>query len=282
MIQADVAVVSDAVSADFYFPAWHRYYSGLFGAENIHLITYQGRRDAFDEFILGDLVVLEDAYSDTGRLVAVTRLVDRLLTEYKTIIRVDTDEFLVPDPVSYKDLRAFAEQRTSEVVCARGFDVFQKIGEPALDYTRSMLCTQRRHAFAVTSLHKPCVTSVPIRWNTGFHYSSVPPHFDRLFMFHMKRADIKSQQIWNDHMVDSATDTDVKAYYRSSGERIEDFHRSMSVRETLNEENALYREDFVEDFLASMKLWQSDRIYHGKFAIDTVNVEIPLRFSGYF
>jgi hypothetical protein len=198
------------------------------------------------------------------------------------VIRVDTDEFLLPDPAYYKDLREFSDRRTAEVVNARGFDVFQKIGEPDLDFTKPILCVQRKTAFAITSLNKPSITSKLVRWNRGFHYCSETPRFDNLFLFHVKRADIRAQQLWNEFMAKNAKDDDVRAYYQTSDENIEKFHRDMSSREIVRGDRILYREDFNSDFLRTIKLWKSDGIYHGKHAAEAVNVEIPQHFSGYF
>ncbi len=48
-----VAVVTDATSAGFWFPKWHDYYGRLFGARNLHVLTYEGQRPAFDGVVLG-------------------------------------------------------------------------------------------------------------------------------------------------------------------------------------------------------------------------------------
>lgn len=51
-----VAVVTDAISAEQYFPIWHRYYGSQFGPENIFLFSYQENVGEFRSFTLGGAI----------------------------------------------------------------------------------------------------------------------------------------------------------------------------------------------------------------------------------
>src|SRR3954469_15184174 len=99
-----IAVVTDAVSADAYFPVWYAYYGKQFGARNIYVFTYAPNAAAFSGVQLGGVQLIDDHYNDDLRKEAITAFVCGLLETYEMVIRVDVDEFLVPDPLEFASL----------------------------------------------------------------------------------------------------------------------------------------------------------------------------------
>ena len=187
-----VAVVTDAVSSDFYFPLWHRYYAGQFGADNLYVITLETEAASFRRFTLGGLVPT-GSYNNRFRIDVVNQLVNDLLANHDVVIRVDTDEMLVADPRRYGTLREYVASLTQSHVTAYGFNVIPDRNQSPLDLDRPVLFHQRNIAYPYDALCKTCITVKSIRWAPGFHFCSEMPLFDHLFLFHLKLADIDLQ-----------------------------------------------------------------------------------------
>jgi hypothetical protein len=191
-----VAVVTDATSAGFWFPKWHDYYGRLFGARNLHVLTYEGQRPAFDGVVLGGVWDVPLAYSDTKRTEIIAGLVNLLLLTHDIVIRCDVDEFLVPDLRRYRSLRDYVEALERPYVTAFGIDIFESTADPPLDMNRPVVHVQRRRAVVQSALHKTAITRIPIAWAPGFHGASVAPVFDGLFLLHTKFADMAGRAAW--------------------------------------------------------------------------------------
>lgn len=112
-----------------------------------------------------------------------------LLMYYDTVIYVDVDEFLVPDPRRYAGLSEFCEKRRSAVVTAVGLNVIHREKEEGrLNPDRPVL-SQRRWSRLISSMCKPSLTSKPIRFADGFHGCDHPPVFEDLYLFHLRYFD---------------------------------------------------------------------------------------------
>jgi hypothetical protein len=277
-----IAVVTDAVSANAYFPVWHAYYGGQFGARNIYVFTYAPNAAAFAEVQLGGLQLIGGSYNDDLRKDAITSFVCQLLESYEVVIRVDVDEFLVPDPLNCGSLAERLGNWSGTHITACGFDIFQTPGEPPLDFKQPLLA-QRSTAYALTALNKTCVTRVPVKWNRGFHYCSLPPEFADVYLLHTKRADIRQQIAWNERMR-SGSDQDefVKSYYAWDAQQIETYHRNRAKLPLVSDVHALTRTDFNEQFKRSVRYAARTQIFDGPYEVEPVNVEIPERFLQFF
>lgn len=277
-----VAVVTDAVSSGSYFPAWYAYYGNLFGAGNIHIFTYQSAREAFDGFSLGSIHALSDNYNDDLRKDTIADFATELLRDNDAVLRVDVDEFLVPDPSKYSDLKECLTAWSGDHLTAFGFDVFQAPTEPVLDLRRPILA-QRRFAYALTALNKTCVTRVPVKWNRGFHYCSLPPHFGEVFLLHTKRADIALQAEWNQQMrAKAANDEFVKNYYGWDLNVIQGYHANR-FRLSLEEGSGVMdRKEFNRRFIEKIRYVEQEKIYDGPYDIEEINVAIPESYRHFF
>jgi hypothetical protein len=277
-----IAVVTDALSANAYFPIWHAYYGSQFGARNIYVFTYAPNALAFEGVEIGGLQLISDNYNDDLRKEAITAFVCQLLESYEVVIRVDVDEFLVPDPLKCGSLAERLENWSGTHITACGFDIFQTPGEAPLDFQQPLLA-QRRIAYALTALNKTCVTRVPVKWNRGFHYCSLPPQFADVYLLHTKRADINHQIAWNERMR-SGSDRDefVKTYYAWEAEQIETYHRNRARLPLVSDPDALTRTAFNEQFKSSVRYTARTQIFDGPYDVEQVNVEIPARFLQFF
>ena len=118
-----VAVITDAVSPEFWFPFWYEYYSRELGAENLHVFTYRGLSGQFGGYALGSLREIPHDYDDALRARVVSDAAAALLSTHDVVLRADTDEMLVADPARYANLAAYAQSVTLPYVTARGFNV---------------------------------------------------------------------------------------------------------------------------------------------------------------
>jgi len=195
-----VAIITDATSPEYFFPAWHRYYGSLFGTQNLHVVTYAGMKEGFRDFALGNLWGVNAAYDDTLRAGLIGDLVAALLRSHDVVIRCDVDEFLIPDSARFTDLADFVERNELPYVTAQGIDVIELAEEAELDLDAPIFGLQRRYGVRATALNKTCVTSAPLRWAEGFHGASAPPIFAGLYLLHLKFADIKKRLAWYETM----------------------------------------------------------------------------------
>jgi len=227
MSRPRIAVVTDSLSPDFYFPLWYRYYAEQFGARSINLITVAGHAGAFAGYQFGSLRETPSSYDDNDRLAAAGQLVADLLETHDWVVRVDTDEFIIAEPERYGNLVDYISTLKLPYVSARGFDVFQHGEEGPLDLDRPILGEQRNYAFALTAMNKTCITSQPLSWDRGFHMTQHPPVFDEIYLFHLKRADVELQVRWNAFVAARIeNDPFIKAYYETPREAIQSFHDS--------------------------------------------------------
>jgi hypothetical protein len=281
MSRPRIAVVTDSLSPNFYFPVWHRYYAGQFGAGALNLITLAGQSGAFADYELGSIRETPSSYDDNDRLAAARQLVADLLETHDWVVRVDTDEFIVAEPHRYGSLVEYIAATKLPYISARGFDIFQHAGEAPLEMDRPVLGEQRNFAFALTAMNKTCITSQPLDWDRGFHMTALPPILDELYLFHLKRADIDLQVKWNEFMAARIeNDPFIKAYYETPVEDIRGFHDALSTREAADGPDALDRIEYNAKFLAGVHLDENTNLLRYDHDIEFNNVKIPSRFWG--
>jgi hypothetical protein len=284
------AVVTDAVSAEFFFPIWYRYYSAQVGPQNMYVVTYRESQEEFNDFELGGIEPLPQSYDEDLRWDKISEFVRTLLDDHDIVLRVDVDEFLVPDPDKYSSLMNFLSGWKGEYLTALGFDLIQSPDEPILDFAKSVL-SQRRYAYALTAMNKTCVTRKPLKWGRGFHYCSSPPQFGDLYLLHTKRADIRMQKDWNDCMREHASDDPfVQKYYSWQQEQINLYHSNRFTLPLIEGEASMVRIEFNASFLSQIGYNESNGLYEGTgstsggeaFDIEQVNVRIPDKFRSLF
>jgi len=277
-----VAIVTDAVSANNYFPLWHAYYSRQFSPQSIFVFTYLENEQEFRNFELGGLTALPQSYNDDLRRDVITRFVGQLLNVHSVVIRVDIDEFLVPEPSRFLSLSSYVNNVEVPYITAHGFDIIQSPSEPSLDLSKGLL-SQRRYAYALTAMNKTCITRAPLKWGRGFHYCSSPPQFGELYLFHTKRADIKMQADWNNRMLAKAgADPFVSKYYSWAEKNITEYHTNRLALPIVEGDDCMIRSEFDAAFLQKIQKNEKDDIYEGPYDIEQVNVIIPDRFRTYF
>jgi hypothetical protein len=124
-----------------------------------------------------------------------------LLGRFDVVVLNDVDEIIVPDPASGVSLLdALARAREVGVVTPFGVEVVHRfdICPQPIDTTRPIL-RQRPHVRLNAHYSKPCINAVPVRFDTGGHYSDFPTlNLDTaLYLFHLHffdRSALKARQ----------------------------------------------------------------------------------------
>jgi hypothetical protein len=271
-----VAVVTDVLSQEYFFPLWRRYYGGLFGDNNLYVLGHAGGT-VIDDPALGGFTALPSTFDETLRPGAFAELIDRLLETYDTVIHVDADEFLVVDPRVARSLAQFLDMNGDPYFTARGFDLVQLPEEP--DLVDGPVLKQRRYAYPNSALNKTAITRIPLRWGPGFHWASVPPRFGAVFLLHLKRVDIEWQLRWSRN-ISAHPDIahDLRNYYSADREAIQSYNEQVAERRRLSGIDAWYRDDHQAKFLSSIRHYAATGLYAGEYDHDLVLCELPEEF----
>jgi hypothetical protein len=278
-----IAVITDAVSPHFHFPAWHAYYTRQFGAQSLHVLTWRGLAPLFAGFELASLAEIPHQFDDHIRRLAVMRAVAALLDTHDIVIRADPDEILVADPTRHRDLASYVRNVDWPVITARGFNVMQATEDPPLDKTRRILYDQRRWLHPVGPMNKPAITRIPLDWSTGFHFCDQPPRFGDLYLFHLKYADIDPLTAFGE-LVRSQSPNNAFAtkYFDFNQPRmLNDRHVTFSHRREKGFD-VLNRRDFNARFLADIKRDETFGHYVRPHISEDVVVRLPAHFAGIF
>lgn len=274
-----IAVISDCVSSEFYFKKWYKYYSDQVDSKNIYIITYDDGLKNFNNFDLGGVWRCPH-YNNSTRVQTISQLTQLLLQTYQFVVRVDTDEFLAPDPRVHKSLASFLDALDRPYVTAQGYDVVQGKDEAALNLDAPLL-GQRRFAYPYDALNKTCVVGLPVSWAPGFHFASVFPEFNHLYLFHMKRADIDIQIAIGEAIARQAANEPNQKYYLTPREDVEAYNRSVLNFSRVEGWSEFERTEYMKKFLEGIR-YKKDfgGVSHGKaFRMESVLVTIPGEFS---
>ena len=158
----------------YFLPVWTEYYGRAVGSDNLYVICYEDKLPPA-EGRWGKLIYVKHGYDNNLRVELFNNLVRVMLERYSIVIRVDVDEFLVPDPRKYPSLQRYIDNLDAGYVTAIGLDVIEAPSEAALRYDVKPLLRQRRFAVKASAYSKTCVTRTPLRWSPGFHTVDAPP-----------------------------------------------------------------------------------------------------------
>lgn len=276
-----VAVVTDAVSSSFIFPVWYKYYASNFGGENIFVATYAGKVKQFQSYELGFVKSIAENYNDDVRKIYIAELVTSLLDVYDVVIRVDSDEFLIPENAGFNSLKEFIDQWEGQYITARGFDIFEHVDDTSLNIQRPIL-EQREYCYPLNAMNKTSVTRTPLKWGRGFHYCNAKPNFDGLILLHTKRLSIDMQNDWNNFMIEnSKNDEFVKNYYGIEKDKVKDYHKWRS-------ECCLNQEDFGKDSIFQKNFFKNvsynfvTDLHEGKYEMSSSVCKLPREYRKYF
>ncbi|MFT4082385.1 MAG: glycosyltransferase family 2 protein [Nocardioides sp.] len=172
---------------------WVDYYGAQLGVDSLVVVddnSDDGSTDALGCRVERIAPITGDF--EPARMKIVNEVGRRLLRKHDAVIFADADEFIVPDPARYDDLRGFAAARLDrQAVGVMCLNVVHHVAtEEALDFTRPVLA-QRSLVKFIPLFCKPALKFVANPWAAASHglagaSFAVDPE---LFMFHLKFAD---------------------------------------------------------------------------------------------
>jgi hypothetical protein len=275
----EVAVVTDALSEDYFLPAWAKYYGSQFGRENLYVFTYNDKTIS-SEIGVGNALRMSFGYDNNVRIRMFNDFVARLLQSYACVIRADVDEFLVPDPRLYDGLKAFVMEARGPYATALGLDVVEMADEPPLNF-KAPLLSQRKFAVKASAYSKTCVVRQPVSWGLGFHTMNARPVFGELYLFHLKFADASRRLDWFEFMAETCRSDE--AHYRHFKAARQQFETTLAHFRDLprREGDAAIRDRaFVATMEAAAAQGEDGQFdFQGIATTDSVLCEIPGEFA---
>lgn len=191
----ELAAVMTMVKDDhFQLQRWVNHYGGLFGRQALYVLNHGGSPEVA-RIAQGCNVIRippgYDAKFNSKRAHILSTFSSGLLKFFDFVIVVDVDEFIVVDPESGLDLKAFLGRRKRDIVITPiGLEVIHR---PAVEPEpiANRILAVRRHVRYSSFYCKPCILGRPVKLSRGGHYSSDPELrlFRNLYLFHMKYCD---------------------------------------------------------------------------------------------
>ncbi len=269
------AIVTDAISSKFIFEKWYRYYADQFGGENIFLCTYGNKINReFRDYSLGKVIQIGKEYNDDARKIKINDLVKSLLNIYDVVIRVDVDEFLIPENTTFKTLKSFLDQWKGPYITAKGINLFEMPIDKEYDSNQKVL-SQRKYGYMVTSMFKTAVTRLPLEWNRGFHFCSSPPKIDGLLLIHTQMVSTQMQKDYLNYSLENLNKGSFEYNYSESKLRKLEKHAYPRKNKDIMEFNKAINGEFVKKFIANTVFNHKDRLYISSMEIDNFNFIIP-------
>lgn len=191
MPKRPLAVVTMCFNEKIFLPLWHRYYSEQVGSENLYILDHGSNDGAADQFSSNSSVIRlpRSDHDDGMRVRVVGKFTASLLESYERVLYVDTDEFIIPDPIWYSGLLDFCAKRAPTVVTMFGLDVVHDMDNEAPADLNAPILQQRKWCVPNAFLCKPSIINREVMWWTGFHGYDGGNHFDNIFLVHLANMD---------------------------------------------------------------------------------------------
>ncbi len=195
-MKAALAIVTMVYNEPVFLPVWLRHYGAQAGAAHCYVVDHGSTDGSTLPAATGEASVIRIPRSPQDDAVRTGFIADfcaSLLSWYDAVIYTDVDELLVADPDAAPSLPAFAAGLAAgAVVTAIGLDVIHVPDEePALDWSRP-LGRQRLWARFSSAMCKPVLIRRRVAWAPGFHCIDDRPCLGRLFLLHLRYADLPS------------------------------------------------------------------------------------------
>ncbi len=188
---SSVAAIVFTYNENINLPLWLKHYGSQFGEEHLYIADRGSNDGSIDNIGKANLIRLpRNEFDEFEKTEFINSMHAALLNFYDAVIYTDCDEFLVPDPDKYSDLRHYIAEMPGDFVRAVGVDVLHVLNkEFPIDLTRPILSQRRFGKFGSASC-KALISKVPLRWLPGFHSCNQKVPVDpELTMFHLKFMD---------------------------------------------------------------------------------------------
>ncbi len=184
-----VAAVTMVYNEPVFLPFWGWHYARQVGADHCYVINHGSDIPIAVPPGVNVLRLPRSPHDDPKRAHFITTLTESLLQYYDWVIYTDVDEFVLADPLHYRDLAVFCAACQAETVTAIGIDVQHVPDLEASFDPRRSLGEQRGWGRFTSAMCKPVLTRRRLAWAPGFHCADAPLAFDALYLFHYHWAD---------------------------------------------------------------------------------------------
>lgn len=201
-MEKPIAAISMVRNDTFFADKWIAYYGAQLGYENLYLFV-----DGMEQPLPKEAKKINcfqiphtpypRAQGDKKRAKKISDFAQSLYPQYRAVLAMDIDEFLVVDPKTKLSLKAYLQQNfTTSSRSALGLDVGQHPQlEQAIELQKPFL-SQRSFAQVSDRYTKPVVSLKPLQWGSGFHRIkgknfTLDPN---LYLFHFGLVDLKHIQ----------------------------------------------------------------------------------------
>jgi hypothetical protein len=203
-----VAVLGIFYKEFFFTNIWQNYYGNLFGYENLYAIVEPDKDPfirMFDEKV--NLIVYNPQYhADVDSHVQVVMTYQqKLLENYDVVIFAEADEYFIPDPEKYKDLKNYLEINQQDYIRVCGYNVINIIEEEPSYNPYEKILKQRNWCYKDNSEDKMVIIRKPVlNYGHGFHASEPSvPRDENLLNFHLKLFDYRIDNARRANFVDA-------------------------------------------------------------------------------
>lgn len=191
-----IAILTMVYDDDIYLKIWLAYWERFVPRSNLYVLIH-ANHDHYEEMARGCNTIRiarppvhVDLEADRWRMLS--RLASSLTFMFERVIYTDVDEIIALDPKNGSDPVEHVLNRTEAVISPYGVDVVEpaELDLPPIDLSRPIL-SQRSFVCSSAPYSKPCITSEPINWSKGGHYSDKSEVFlsEDLVLFHLRLFD---------------------------------------------------------------------------------------------
>jgi hypothetical protein len=180
-----------------FLPLWIKYYSDLFGMENLYVLDHYSTDGSTKDLNCNVEKFGKPArlYEDRDSMLeALKNKQIELLKEYQHVICVDVDEFVFV--TKYENLKHYIESCPGDVPECTGYEIIHQKNEKDLDWDKPILIKQRNKWIRLNTYDKKIIVSEITNWSHGRHYvyndknSPRPQKKDKnLILCHLHRVD---------------------------------------------------------------------------------------------
>ena len=191
-----LAIMTMVYDDDAYLSLWLRYWTRFLPRENLFVVIHD-RYEHYAAMVEGCNILRmyrpePSPRFEMDRFAMLSGIVSGLTHQFQRVMYTDVDEIVALDPAHGDNLVGAILESAAPVVAPFGVDLVHvpDLEREPLDLTRPVL--GQRSFFAVNSLYsKPCITSGPISWSGGGHWSNREDVrvSRRLVLFHLRMFD---------------------------------------------------------------------------------------------
>lgn len=208
----------------FFIPRWQFYYGELFGNENLYAIgdfEKDSSMKLFNEKVnkINYCPKVQANFKEHCELAL--NLQKKLLGNYDVVIYAEADQFFVPDPEKYENLKDYLKKNIQDYIKVSGYNVIHLIDEEKTLNPNQSILGQRKYWCKDPGMEdKMTIVRKPVEWySPGFHMSKPDvPRDPDLYNIHLHKCDFDQTNCRRNTKTNSVT------WATGSGPTADGFH----------------------------------------------------------